>query len=102
LLHTHFIHASKNNFLMFKWPGTAWGEVGGAECLLAACCTLILFTPQKTTSSCSQGLTLREEKMVVQNISKLAAQRNKLKEYDICKQPLNELEAENQKVGGFA
>jgi hypothetical protein len=44
------------------------------------------------------SIPLREEKMVVQEISKLKAQREKIKEYELQKATLVELEAESAKV----
>lgn len=45
-----------------------------------------------------QGMSLREEKQTVQLISKLGGQRPRIKEYDLHKSSLVELEAEAQKV----
>ena len=48
-----------------------------------------------------QGLSLREEKQVVQQISKLRSQRGRVKEYDSQKSELAELESESSKVSWF-
>jgi uncharacterized coiled-coil DUF342 family protein len=46
----------------------------------------------------AQGLPLREEKQLVQQISKLNQQRGKVREYDTHKASLAELESESSKV----
>ena len=44
------------------------------------------------------SIPLREEKMVVNDINKLRGQREKIKEFELHKASLVELEAENKKV----
>ena len=44
------------------------------------------------------SIPLREEKMVVNDINKLRGQREKIKEFELHKASLAELEAENKKV----
>eukprot|EP00967_Tisochrysis_lutea_P020798 scaffold23606_cov25-Tisochrysis_lutea.AAC.5 len=48
--------------------------------------------------TCAQGISLREEKMVVQNVSRLQALRGKLREFDSSQEQLQYAEGEAQKV----
>lgn len=83
----------------------ARGAAAGS-CACARACSLAAarsaqraWAQRRCLGTCApQDLTLREEKQVVAQISKLAAQRGKLKEYDVSKLPLPELEAEASKV----